>query len=395
MAGRRDNGDGSIFKCKRTGKWVAKFQIGYYKNGERKFKACSAETQTKAKIKLKDLQSQYNSGIDVSSNAIGLGIFLDDWLATYAVQRIRPSTRQNYEMIIRRHIKPAIGHIPLFEIGSRDIQNFYNTLLDSGRVDGKGGLSPKTVENIHLVLSSAINHALDEGLIIKNPLRNVSIRRGEREEIEIFTVEEQKKVLKECQNHYYGMAVKLALFSGIRQGELLGLTWDCIDFEKNTIRINKQVQRNKNFDKNALQKTTLGFIKGTKTKHSTRTIPIIEPIMKELKEYKEQQKTLKKAICADYKNYNLVFCRQDGNYTEPTTLSSAYHRIQKKAEVFEKSLHATRHTYATRALEKGMNIKVVSKLLGHANIQITIDTYSHVLPEFEQNEVLKLISLYF
>lgn len=128
---------------------------------------------------------------------------------------------ESYEMIIRRHIKPQIGNIPLAELTSNDVRNFYNFLYADGRLNGKGGLAPKTVENMHLVLSSGINYALNEGLIMKNPLLTVKLRREGKKEIEVFSREEQQKIIAECPNYYYGMAIKFDFYTGLRAGELL------------------------------------------------------------------------------------------------------------------------------------------------------------------------------
>ena len=393
MSKRRDNGEGCIYKEARSGKWYGKFQIGYTSRGGRKYKYCNGKTEREVKFKLKEFRAQFDQGIDVSNRAIKVGDYFDDWYLKYAIHNIRTSTRQNYEMIIRLHIKPRLGHIALFELTSRDIQSFYTHLIDNGRTDGRGGLSPKTVENIHLVVSSGLTHALKQGLLIRNPLIAVNLIRGDKPEIEIFTKHEQKQLIEECKNHYYGIAVKFAVFTGLRRGELLGLTWDCINFEEYTIRINKQVQRNKNFT-NKDSKTLLGFVRGTKTKTSRRTISVLPQMLDELKILKNKQAEYKKLLGEGYKQHNLVFCREDGEFSDPETFKSAYERIMKTKDIQRKTLHALRHTFATRALEQGMNIKTLSKMLGHANIQITLDTYSHVLPEFEKLEVLKLNDLY-
>ena len=247
MAKRRSNGEGCIYKEQRSGRWVGKFEIGHDSKGNRRFKTCRAKTEREVRQLLKDLMDKHRAGINVTTNAIKVGDFFEDWFYKNVVNNLRLSTSQSYEMIIRRHIKPQIGNIPLAELSREDVRNFYNFLYADGRLNGKGGLAPKTVENIHLVLSSGINYALNEGLIIKNPLLTVKLRREGKKEIEVFSREEQQKIIAECPNYYYGMAIKFDFYTGLRAGELLGLTWDCINFDKNTVRVNKQVQRNKNF----------------------------------------------------------------------------------------------------------------------------------------------------
>lgn len=394
MSKRRSNGEGCIYKERRSGRWVAKFEIGHDSRGNRKFKTCRAETEKEVKQLLKDLMEKHRAGINVTSKALKVGDFFDNWFYKNVVHSLRTSTSQGYETIIRRHIKPQLGDIPLAELTSNDIRNFYNYLYANGRLTGKGGLAPKTVENIHLVLSSGINYALKEGLIIKNPLITVKLRREGKREVEVFTREEQEKIIAECQNCYYGMAIKFDFYTGLRAGELLGLTWDCVNFDKNTIRVNKQVQRNKNFNRRAESKTILDFVYDTKTKTSTRTIKVLPKLMKDLANYKQEQDCIKKKLGKDYYKFNLVFPRQDGYFTDTTTFLDNFSRIQKKLDIPHRNVHAMRHTFATRALESGVHIKVVSELLGHASIQITLDIYGHVLQDFAEQELTKLEGIY-
>ena len=379
MTKRRSNGEGCIYKEQRSGRWVGKFEIGHDSKGNRRFKTCRAKTEREVRRLLKDLMDKHRAGINVTTNAIKVGDFFEDWFYKNVVNNLRLSTSQSYEMIIRRHIKPQIGNIPLAELSREDVRNFYNFLYADGRLNGKGGLAPKTVENIHLVLSSGINYALNEGLIIKNPLLTVKLRREGKKEIEVFSREEQQKI-----NFY----------TGLRAGELLGLTWDCINFDKNTVRVNKQVQRNKNFSHKADTKTLLDFVYDTKTKTSTRTIKVLPQLMKDLEKYKNKQDKIRKKLGSDYYRFNLVFPRQDGYFTDTGTFLDNFARIQKKLDIPHRTVHAIRHTFATRALESGVHIKVVSELLGHASIQITLDIYGHVLQDFAEQELAKLEGIY-
>ena len=394
MAKRRSNGEGCIYKEQRSGRWVGKFEIGHDSKGNRRFKTCRAKTEREVRQLLKDLMDKHRAGINVTTNAIKVGDFFEDWFYKNVVNNLRLSTSQSYEMIIRRHIKPQIGNIPLAELSREDVRNFYNFLYADGRLNGKGGLAPKTVENIHLVLSSGINYALNEGLIIKNPLLTVKLRREGKKEIEVFCCFEQQKIIAECPNHYYGMAIKFDFYTGLRAGELLGLTWDCINFDKNTVRVNKQVQRNKNFSHKADTKTLLDFVYDTKTKTSTRTIKVLPQLMKDLEKYKNEQDKIRKKLGSDYYRFNLVFPRQDGYFTDTGTFLDNFARIQKKLDIPHRTVHAIRHTFATRALESGVHIKVVSELLGHASIQITLDIYGHVLQDFAEQELTKLEGIY-
>lgn len=395
MSKRRSNGEGSVFKESRSGKWIAKFQIGYDVKGNRVFKSCRAKTEKEARLLLKDLMEKHHAGINISSKSIKVGEYFEKWFYGTAIYGLRESTSQSYEMIIRRHIIPHLGNIPLVNLTGDDIQTFYNYLYRYGKLTGKGGLSKKTVENIHLVMSSCLNFALKRGEIIRNPLSTVKLIREGKKEIEVFTREEQERIMEECPNHYYGMAIKFDFFTGLRAGELLGLTWDCVNFDRNTVRINKQVQRNKNFSRNAQTKTVLGFVYNTKTETSNRVIKVLQPLMNDLAEYKLRQDTIKRKLGQDYyTKLNLVFPRQDGYFTDTGTFLDAFSRIQNKLEIKHRNVHAMRHTFATRALESGMKPIVVSRLLGHASIQITMDIYGHVIPDFAEQELEKMEELY-
>ncbi|DAA86637.1 TPA: hypothetical protein CPT87_01190 [Candidatus Gastranaerophilales bacterium HUM_5] len=395
MAKRRSNGEGCIYKDTRSGKWKGKFEIGYDAKGNRKFKSCTGNSEREVRLLLKDLMQKHHAGIDVSSKSIKVGEYFDKWFYNNVIYDLRESTSQSYEMIIRRHIKPFLGDIAFANLSSDDIKEFYRFLYDNGKLNGKGGLSSKTVENIHLVISSCINYALKKGELIRNPLLTVKLKREGKKEVEVFTREEQKKIINECPNHYYGMAIKFDFYTGLRAGELLGLTWDCVDFYKNTIRINKQVQRNKNFSRNAQTKTVLGFVYNTKTETSNRVIKVMQPLMNDLAKYKLRQDTIKRKLGQDYyAKLNLVFPRQDGYFTDTGTFLDAFSRIQNKLEIKHRNVHAMRHTFATRALESGMKPIVVSRLLGHASIQITMDIYGHVIPDFAEQELEKMEEIY-
>lgn len=395
MAKRRSNGEGCIFKDTRSGKWKGKFEIGYDAKGNRKFKSCTGNSEREVRLLLKDLMEKHHAGIDVSSKSIKVGDYFDKWFYDNAIYGLRESTSQSYEMIIRRHIKPHIGNIVFANLNGDDISEFYRFLYNHGKLNGKGGLSYKTVENIHLVISSCINFALKRGELIRNPLLTVKLMREGKKEVEVFTRDEQEKIIAECKNHYYGMAIKFDFYTGLRAGELLGLTWDCVNFDKNTIRVNKQVQRNKNFNRYAETKTILGFVYNTKTKNSNRVIKVMQPLMNDLAEYKLQQDALKQKLGKDYHTkLNLVFPRQDGYFTDTGTFLDAFTRIQNKLEIKHRNVHVMRHTFATRALESGMKPIVVSRLLGHASIQITMDIYGHVIPDFAEQELEKMEQIY-
>ena len=389
MAGRRANGEGGIYRKGRY--WEAVITKGYDSNGKQRFKYFSAKTQQEAKRKLEEYKELIKKGCYIETSKQTVGEWLDTFYEAFVVDKVKISTRVSDEAHIKNHLKPNLGGIKLNELKGQQVQEVYKKLHKNGRVDGKGGLSPKMVRNIHLTLNKALERAVKDDLIVKNPLKYVILPRREKKEIEILTPDEQKRLVLECPNHIWGMAILLTLYSGMRMGEVLGLKWSDIDFEKNTIRINKQLARLKDYDVNAKMKTKLALRNGTKTSSSNRSICIAPVIMEKLKGYKLKQEEGIKKWGKAYNNLNMVFCREDGQLIDPGTFRDFYLNTLKKANVAHKTFHALRHTFATRALESGVSIKVVSEILGHASIQITLDTYSHVSEELQQDAMQKIV----
>ena len=290
---------------------------------------------------------------------------------------------------------PYIGHIKLSELKKIDIEDMYRNLLNNGRVDGKGGLSVKTIRNISLVLHKALDEAMKHEYIIRNPadIADVPTLRSEnntKKEIEVLTKQEQKALMDVCGNDVYGVAIKTTLFTGVRLGELLGLQWGDINYDTRTMAISRQVNRLKDYSPNATAKTRLGIQEDTKTKSSNRLISLPDQLMALLKEHKERQLIEKKKWGKAYKNLDMIFAREDGHYIDPATFREHYQKKLKEAGLKHYTFHALRHTFATRALEAGIPIKVVSQILGHASVQITMDTYSHVLPELQKESMNKI-----
>lgn len=389
---KRANGEGHIRRRKKDNSWEARITVGYDSLGKQKFKYFSSKTRLGALAKKQDYLKAINAGISKDFKDMSLSKWLDFWYQNYVVGKTKMTTRVNDESIIKHHIKPALGRINLSKLKGIHIQPFYNQLLIDGRVDKKGGLSPKTIRNIHIVLHRALEQAVKNDLIIKNPLYSVSLPKNVKKEIEILSPDEQRKLVEICKgDEPWYMAILLTLYSGMRMGELLGLTWDNIDFENNKIVIEKQVSRLKDYSKGAKNKTRLYLREETKTACSRRKIIIAKVIMERLKEYKKAQSKLCKSLGNDYNRLNLVFMSSMGTEIDPATFRSFYLRTLRKAEISPKTFHALRHTFATRALESGVNIKVISEILGHATIQITLDTYSHVSNEEQEKAMEKIV----
>jgi len=392
---KKSNGEGHIYYDKDKKYWFAQLTRGYGPNGKQLYKYFGAKTKQEILRKRDEFKALQRKGVCIESSKMTVSSWLDYWYENHVIDKVKTTTRVDYETSLRCHLKPNLGNIKLIELKGMHVQQLYNQLQKTGRVDGKGGLSPKSIRNIHIVFHRALEQAITNDLIVKNPLRGVTLPKKESKPIVVLAQDEQKRLEGHCFEHPWGVAILLTLYSGMRLGEVLGLTWKDIDFEKNCISINKQVGRLKDFSPEAKQKTKLYLRNETKTSSSNRTIATTPEIMKELTKHKDSQEKQRRKWGAAYNNLNMAFCREDGNLVDPKTFRTFYLNTLKKAGVEHKTFHALRHTFATRAMEVNSHVKAVSSILGHAGIQITLDTYSHVSQELQQETMQKIVDNFF
>lgn len=384
------NGDGHPWKDKR-GYWNLRLTTGYDANGKQLFKYLTAKTQEELLFKRDKYKEQKRNGICVEFAKIMIGEWLDYWYNNYIVGKVEIKTRCDYESSMRCHIKPKLGKMKLADLKGFHIQQFYNELLENGSLRKKGkGLSPKTVRNIHIALHRALEQAVNNDLIMKNPAKGAELPKLDKNTRTALTEEEQKNLMEKCFDHPWGTAIFLTLFSGLRLGEVLGLTWSDVDFDNNCISINKQVGRIKNFDESIKSKTVLCSRNKTKTLSSNRKIVIASQVIEKLNKHKIAQNKHKKLWKEVYNDLDLVFCREDGNYIDQTTFRKFYIATLKKAEIEQKTFHELRHTFATRAVENNANVKAVASILGHANVTTTLNIYTHDSQKLQQETMQNL-----
>ena len=392
MAKKRANGEGSISR-RKDGRWVGAVTIGINDDGSPKRKFLYGKTQSEVSKKVNALLFQLNQGTYSDNKDFTVSQWLEVWLNEYARHNIKTHTRATYELLIEKHVIPRIGSCLLSKLTVDKIQSFYNEKHKSGRLDGRGGLDPKTIRNIHSMLHSALDQAVKNDLIPKNPTEFVTLPKLEKKGIRYLTPEEQQELIKACRDERLGFSIILTLYTGLRLGELLGLQWRDIDFENNLLSVNRTFNRVKNFDPNKDSKTEL--VLGTpKSKNSIRTIPLNKLIMGEFHAYKSHQDKEKSDAGEAYQDLDFVFANPIGAPIEPRTYQDFFKRMIKKAQIKDTNFHALRHTFATRALELNLPIKVVSQIMGHANIQITLDTYTHVSTDYMREAMNEMAGLF-
>ncbi|MEY8404525.1 site-specific integrase [Oscillospiraceae bacterium 44-34] len=369
MAKRRANGEGSIRK-RPDGRWEGRYTAGRDpETGKTVYKNVLGKTQAEVKAKLKQA-IQENTEVDTLKAAqYTVGQWMDIWFENYAKIKVRPSSHQTYRGYIDNHIKPNIGKIQLGKLTTLELQKLYKKLLSKGRVariEAKGqpkGLSPKTVRNIHQVISSAMDFARAQKLIAVNPADGCALPKLEHREMKTLPVEQLASFLREAKESGVFEMYYIELATGLRRGELLGLKWEDLDLEQGTLRVQRQVSR----INGEVVEAPL------KTKNSYRTISLGEDAVGILKEQR------KKCGGSEY-----VFPSPTGGPISPDSVIQMLHRVLKRAGLPKVRFHDLRHTFATVALQNGVDIKTVSGMLGHYSAGFTLDTYAHVTTQAQR-----------
>jgi integrase len=368
-------GRGTIYK-RPDGRWAAQIIVGYNpETGKAKRKTVYGNTKQEVANKLSEITHQLNTGTYLEPTKTTLGEWLDKWLCEYKKGKLKAGTYENYETIINVHIKPVLGNIPLAKLQPHMLQAFYNEKLENGRADGKGGLSTRMVHYFHTIINQVLKQAVKEGLLPRNPAEVTSPPAIKNKQMRPLTEEELLKFFDAAKDDRLYAAYVVAATTGLRRGELLGLCWDCVDFEKGIITVKRQL---------LILKNGLTLEETTKTKSGKRTVVLPEDTIRELKAHRKRQVQEKLLLGEIYQDHNLVFCKSDGTPLDPREFTKHFQRLLKKAGLPEIRLHDLRHTYATLLLKKGVPAKIVQELLGHSSITITLDLYSHVTLEMQK-----------
>lgn len=393
MPKKRGNNEGSIFK-RKDGKWCATITIGTNDEGSQKKKCLYGKTRQEVAEKLNQTLHSIQQGTFTPTNRIKVSEWLQTWLFEYKKPSVRPSTFANYEMFVRVHLAPAIGGLLLKDLSPQHLQRLYNEKLVSGKVDGSGCLSAASVRYMYVVIHEALDQALRNNLVTRNVSNATKLPQLKKTKAEVFTVESQMKFLAVLAKERLRASFILALGTGVREGELLALRWQDVDLKAGTIRIEQSVRRCKTFDKDSPTKTKLLF-GPVKTAAGNRSIPLPAGVLAELKAHKKRQLTEQLAAGELWEKSGLVFTTELGKVVEPRNFIRRYYQLLKNAELEHLKFHvAGRHTFATRLLEANEHPKTVQEMLGHSSIVVTLDLYSHVLPETKQGAADKLDFLF-
>ena len=364
--------------------WEARYTVGFDPGtGKQVQKSVSGKTQKEVAQKLKELTAALDAGTYIAPSKVTVGQWLDVWQQDYLVN-VRPSTVTSYEATIRNHIKPKIGALRLESLTTHDIQEFYNSLRTPS--ENRKALSAKTIKNIHGILHHALQQAMLNNYIRTNPSNSCVIPRATKKKVKPLNEYQIADFLKAIKGHKYESMFLVALFTGIRQGEVCGLQWECVDFDDGTILIDKQLQSLRATTRGDSEKYTLVPTKNGKE----RTITAAPYVMELLWKTKQSQNANRKLWGNAFQENDLVFTDELGNRITPQALYRAFKIIVTESGMPMVRFHDLRHSYAVISLKSGDDVKTVQENLGHATAAFTLDTYGHVTEKMKKDSANRM-----
>ncbi len=373
MPKRRAKGEGSIYFDKNNNRWVAQISLPI---GKRRTK--SAKTQKEVRDWLIKQRNQIKEGIYVEDESITVADFFNRYMRDVAAHKLRPTTIQSHSSVVRLHIKPEIGNIKLVRLRPDHLQNLYTRKLESG-------LSRRMVQYIHSVIHVVLKQALRWGMVTRNVSDLVSPPTPKKKTFETFSPEQIREFLSAVEGHRWENIYILASATGMRESELLGLRWQDVDLEKGVLQVRQIVVY--------IVGQGLQFSQ-PKSEKSIRPITLPEYAIDALKDQKERQTLLIQSMGDKWKEHGLVFTTNIGTPISPRNMIRHFKQVIENTGLPDLRFHDfSRHTHATLLLSAGVHPKVVQERLGHSQINLTLDTYSHVIPSLQEEVAEKVQEL--
>ena len=371
MPKRRANGEGNIRK-RKDGRWEGRYTAGYDTNGKAITKNVLGRTQAEVKDKLRAAIEDSKKLNPVKAGSYTLEQWLMLWYSVYVEPQVRYSTKEFYHNAIDHHIIPKLGNVKLEKLTMLQIQQFYNELLKSGRVQKPNqpelhdrSLSPRMVQSVHIVLNKALEHAVEEKLILTNPAKKCKIPKNTNRQMKILPEAMIGPYLSAAKEHGVLAPMYLELTTGLRRGELLALRWEDLDRESRTLSVSKSVAR---------QDGKL-VVSTPKTPNSIRTVLLPEDTVKILTEEHERHPM----------NPYIFPSPRTGGMGDPDAFRRLHDRILNEIGAEHVRFHDMRHTFATLSLKSGVDVRTLSETLGHFSAGFTLSTYVHSTPGMKQS----------
>ena len=366
----------NIYK-RKDGRWEGRYCKYYTENKKAKYGYVYGKTYNEVKKELLNKQMSISEPIILSQeeNILYKEVVIE-WLKFVKIN-IKESTYARYVHLVERHILPSLGNYELKQINTHLIEKFIEEKLQEGRLDKQGSLSPKTVTDIITIIKSSIRYAKYNNLFINCNLQHITIKKKEKE-MRVLTMEEQEALVHVLlyEMDLYKFGVFLSLYTGIRIGELCALKWKNLCIDQSVLRVRETMQRIQDTTTSASKKTKI-IITEPKSTASIRDIPLPSFLVEIAKSFINHPNTF-------------VLSGDDIRYVEPRTMQNHFKVYIKASGCAYASFHALRHTFATRCIEAGFELKSLSEILGHANVNITLNRYVHSSFELKSNNMNKL-----
>ena len=370
----------NIYK-RKDGRWEGRYIVSYFSDGKAKYSSVYGRTYSEVKEKL--IRAKATKEVKCSNSPktkIPFCMCALEWLDSKKLS-VKESTFKRYQNMIQQHIEPYFRSICVNKISNSTVEEFVRYMLTSGRIDGKGGLSSKTVADIVVVLKEIIKFSQYRGINIECNMALISLKKTAKE-MRVLSISEEKKLVSVLQNEMdrSKMGVYLCLFTGIRIGELCALQWKDISFDDNTLKIGRTLQRLQCAENSSLAKTKI-IITEPKSPAASRCIPLPDFLVNTIKPFAGAPQSY-------------ILSGSSKKVIEPRTMQNHFKKYLAESEVECANFHSLRHTFATRCVEIGFEIKTLSEILGHSSVKITLDKYVHSSMEQKKANMKKLDGIF-
>lgn len=369
---------GENIRKRADGRWEGRYKLETLSNSKTKYRSVYGRSYKEVKDKMRQSMSQaVLPKKQIFSQKILLKDVIKLWQNTNKSVH-KGATEIRYEYLIEKHIKPELGDLAISSITSSLLTNFMNKKLENGSLNGKDGLSPSYVRSIMSVTISVLQYAVNENMC---ETLNINLKKPsiDKNELKVLNVYDQKRLETALFNNINEtkLGILISLNTGLRIGEVCALSWNDIDFEKRIFHIRSTIARVKSDDENSITKL---IVDRPKTKSSLRDIPIPSRLFSALITMKKQT------------NSKFVVSTDKG-FISPRTYEYRYHKLLDECHISSINYHGLRHTFATRCIEVGVDVKTLSEILGHANVSITLNTYVHPSMDFKRLQLEKLSAI--
>jgi integrase len=368
---KNGNGEGGITRHKKSGLYMARYTVQTPTGPKRK--AVYAKTRREVDEKLTKAKADRDKGLLFDANNLTVGRYLERWLADSVRDTVKATTYETYERLMLLHLVPALGRVKLKNLTPAHVRGLYREKLDSG-------LSPSSVQRVHALLHKALKQAVNDGLVPRNVTDAVKAPKQSRKEIPTLTREQARDFLEAAQGDRLETLYVLAIHTGLRQGELLGLKWDDVDLDRGRFQVRRILSAAKD-----------GPVFTTPKNNQGRSVRLTAQAVQALRDHRKRQVEDRLRRARLWQDHGLVFTTLVGTpLNRHNVFSRSFKPLLQRASLPDVPFHALRHSFATLMLAGGEHPKVVQEMMGHSGIRVTMDFYSHVLPDMQKDAVDRL-----